>query len=675
MPKEDTLTLGMNTINIGGTNVSITDNITITTASKEGNSTYRYTGSGTTATITRGIGNDSFDTVPMITQTAGTLTLSSPDVTNGNGENKAPTGIKLDGGNRNTSADGSIVNVTGGTLNITEGTTLENANTSGKGGAVYVDTDGEVNMTGGAITGNTATDGGSAVYVNASSTSGGDGGRFSMTGGSITGNTGAINVGGTNANLTFSGSPTIYNNTDASGNQKNVVLDQDSISVINAGSGSDKLNTDAHIGVYVSDDPITGKTTTVFDEHGKTGKDFGSCLILGDMNLPFNRKMTTANGGAIHVVSGTTVSLKDTKISDFVTTGDGAGIYLEEGSTLKLSGKADFGSGNFKDETLNDKTNGGQTYEKPRQDIFIAGYQGTVGGAGSDKDDPKMATSIVVSGPLVSGYDTNGEPLKDGDGNIIPASIWVWAEEPVQQTGESVADFELRKENNHYEQLKQFAVLDDSLLKDGTNGEKIIDPDKLTDAQLSAIYKSFRNAQDDETANNSTGEPLTGAEGPNGESPKYIFWTGISGTRKVILRKISDDNVSLYGAEFVLYKGGSTKPFVLTDRNKQKWQLGNDGTLAAGATLVELKSGQSGVFWIGELPYGTYYLKETASPYGTTDAVNTGKWFCLIVDAEGTWMSGAGYKDADAYSSDPNKKGKEAALTDATAVRQAVVGP
>ena len=45
-----------------------------------------------------------------------------------------------------------------------------------------------------------------------------------------------------------------------------------------------------------------------------------------------------------------------------------------------------------------------------------------------------------------------------------------------------------------------------------------------------------------------------------------------------------------------------------------------------GVPLSGLSSGPSGVFWIGELPYGTYFIKET-SPYV--------KWFVLTVDKDG----------------------------------------
>ena len=92
---------------------------------------------------------------------------------------------------------------------------------------------------------------------------------------------------------------------------------------------------------------------------------------------------------------------------------DGAGIYLETGSILRLSGSPDFGgagftdswkdtlsdtAGNFKTEHLIGQKNGGLAYSKPRQDIFI-------------EETQEMPASIVVAEAL------RGEP----------GSIWVWA--------------------------------------------------------------------------------------------------------------------------------------------------------------------------------------------------------------------------------------------------------
>ena len=89
-----------------------------------------------------------------------------------------------------------------------------------------------------------------------------------------------------------------------------------------------------------------------------------------------------------------------------------------------------------------------------------------------------------------------------------PGSIWVWAEIPDAAASEDA------KEYNHYKQLKQFATF--------TGG--------ITDLENSV--KAFRNAVDDESTENSTGEYLTGSlEGvlavPTGSTyAGYIYWTG-----------------------------------------------------------------------------------------------------------------------------------------------------
>ena len=82
---------------------------------------------------------------------------------------------------------------------------------------------------------------------------------------------------------------------------------------------------------------------------------------------------------------------------------------------MELSGSPDFGGaemqeGNHQDRTLTDQKNGGEDYIRPRQDIFIAGY------------DEKDAESLVLTGDLVQeGESSGGSPLAAG-------SIWVWAE-------------------------------------------------------------------------------------------------------------------------------------------------------------------------------------------------------------------------------------------------------
>jgi hypothetical protein len=89
-----------------------------------------------------------------------------------------------------------------------------------------------------------------------------------------------------------------------------------------------------------------------------------------------------------------------------------------------------------------------------------------------------------------------------------------------------------------------------------------------------------------------------------------------------------------------------------------------------GVEIDPLVSLNSGVFWIGVLPYGTYYLNETAAPTAAAYRTNKNKWFCLIVDEKGVWMSKAGYNASDKTEA----QNKASALADVTAVRTAAVG-
>ena len=90
----------------------------------------------------------------------------------------------------------------------------------------------------------------------------------------------------------------------------------------------------------------------------------------------------------------------------------------------------------------------------------------------------------------------------------------------------------------------------------------------------------------------------------------------ISGSRKVILRKVSDPGsaanppyTSLANCEFTIHKKGGT----VKD--------------AKGNTLSSFTSSASGVLWIGELNYGTYDLHETKNSAGN----NVSIWFSLEV--------------------------------------------
>ena len=243
--------------------------------------------------------------------------------------------------------DGGIVNnaMAAAMLTIDEGATLRNSWVEGNGGAVNAIASTRVYLTGGTISGNSASGFGGAIYT-----------------------AGTLNV---------------------SGNAR----------IGEANKGNRATNGGA---VYVA---------------------AGAMVEMTGGEISGNQ---AAKGGAVYVESGATVSLEDTGAGNAFTgntaTSDGAGIYLADGATLRLSGNPSF-SNNLSETTLPDNAkNGGEDYTAARQDIYLAGVA----------SEGEALTSIT---------------LTDNLSDTIPAgSIWVWAE------GED------NTAPNHYYMLKQFAV-------------------------------------------------------------------------------------------------------------------------------------------------------------------------------------------------------------------------
>ena len=275
----------------------------------------------------------------------------------------------------------------------------------------------------------------------------------------------------------------------------------------------------------------------------------GSALTVTD-GATLQNSETTGSGGAVYVAANGTATVNGGTINGN-TAANGAGIYLTEGSKLYLSGDPNFGgpgtqadgsidssAGNLKDGTLSGKTNGGSAYTKARQDIFIEGYQ-------SSEDEAKYAVSLIVNGKITS----------------EPGSIWVWA-----------------AETPHYKTKCQFGKFE------GTN----VDEDSL---------KAFRNAQDD-AMTEAPGEYLYGVK--QEEDAENIYWSGVSGSRKVILRKVRASTYEpVTGPKFTICSGNGTTPYKVKN---------DDGTTTE---LKDLPSLSSGVFWIGVLPYGDYTIRES----------------------------------------------------------------
>lgn len=312
----------------------------------------------------------------------------------------------------NTSGDDTIrlIVVSNGTVNL-KGGILSGGKVTGSenGGAVLVGSKGQLNMSGGSITGNTANNGG-GVAVNG-------GGQFTMTGGDISGNT-ANEGGGVFVN---------YSNTWGNGWK--------------AGS-------------FTMDGGVIDGNTALVGEGGGVYVKGEATITKGAITNNVTLTHKDLGGGGIYIEADGVVTLKNAIITGNTANGMGGGIaacvhgktyvYALEGAVI--AGNTALGLGHSegyeKDGAYNGSFTDGYTYwasakdvlKEMGQDIFAAGDSFHASFTESNVTTNNQGTAgIVVSNNLPNnsgtanweGYtfcyvtDKDGKPVKDDNGNYV----------------------------------------------------------------------------------------------------------------------------------------------------------------------------------------------------------------------------------------------------------------
>ncbi len=471
-----------------------------------------------------------------------------------------------------------------------------------------------------------------------------------------------------------------------------------------------KIILDGVKGSYTAD--VDGGIVTVPD-HGKLTIQTGAVL---------QNAKTEGRGGAVYTAAGGTVVITGGTINRNESIGNGAGIFLASGALLELSGSPSFGgkgtdvggnitalNGNFRDQTYIGKKNGGKTYEKPRQDIYIEETGTAPASIVLTGDLTAEAGSVWVFAEHLNHYammkpfaritadELNGAAYAafrnaqpddvtncggdsylsgstgekpayvywsggfdisfnktDGFGNPMAGAVFTLYTDALcntaymqggnpaaaesadgtdkfkDKTGETLAEgqvlFESIPAGVYYMKEKApegylnaltmtadgkpvpnvyIVLVGDGAMQDAGNGVL----ENITEEIMTARTGTGDDKKDSAIflLDAKTGKAL---EVPDISSYGILNISKIR--RKAILRKTSSTFVPLPGAVFDILR---------YDRSV----LAKDQT-----------AGTAGAFWVGELPFGTYYIHETGVPAGYDDSK---RWFELTVDENGARLS------------------------------------
>ena len=306
---------------------------------------------------TRWIGAESYYVGGVLVTSSGAFNLYDGELSGNSSAHRARASGTFNGG---------AVNVSGGKFNMYGGIIKNNiAGTSkatGDGGGVYVTTSnnkkGTFTMTGGVITGNTASRSGGGVAVN--------NGTFTMSG---------------DAKISDNSARWDYNSSEHKGggvfvgaSGKFTMSGDTSISGNLARAGYTDSNAQGG-GVYVSN----GGTFTMNDN---------ASIKSNTMTVQYNNGLQTIQGGGVYV--GGTLNLSGGAIEDNTAHYEGGGIYLDPKGTVNL------GTGTI---TVRNNTSTKTIFEN----LYLPGTQKLIA-----EEAPKAGSNITISLPLERIQKTEG---------------------------------------------------------------------------------------------------------------------------------------------------------------------------------------------------------------------------------------------------------------------------
>ncbi|MDE7291314.1 MAG: right-handed parallel beta-helix repeat-containing protein [Treponemataceae bacterium] len=232
--------------------------------------------------------------------------------------------LTITGGNtKNSSGGGIYFYSAGGTLKISDGTTISGNKASAYGGGVCViGSESRFTMTGGTISDCTATDRGGGVYISSN-------GTFEMSG---------------TANITGCKTTSTSSSTAGGGG----IYNTGTLNII-GGTISDCISASRGGGVFVtgSESRFTMTAGTISD--CKAERQGGGVYVVngGTFEMSGTAKITgckttsisSSEGGGVYVDNGAFTMTGDT-ISDCTATKRGGGVYVVNGGTFEMSGTA-----------------------------------------------------------------------------------------------------------------------------------------------------------------------------------------------------------------------------------------------------------------------------------------------------------------------------------------------